>query len=72
MYPTLAISTSTFADMTTYYCHTLEEALRRAKKAGKRLGCWYGGITLRSGKRGFAIYKEGVVIELYSFVGKQV
>jgi len=39
--------------MTTYYCHTLEEALNRAKKAGKRSGCWYGGITLKSGKKGF-------------------
>lgn len=23
----------------TYYCHTLEEALKRAKMAGKRSGC---------------------------------
>lgn len=47
--------------MTTYYCHTLEEALKRAKAAGKRPGCWYGGIVLKSGRRGFAIYREGKV-----------
>jgi hypothetical protein len=45
--------------MTTYYCHTLEEALKRAKKAGKRPGYWYGGIVLKSGKRAFAVYREG-------------
>ena len=28
-----------------------------------------GGITLRSGRRGFAIYREGKVIEQYTFVG---
>ena len=70
MYLTLAISKVIFAsDMTTYYCHSLEEALKRAKKAGKRPGCWYGGIVLKSGKRGFAIYREGKVIEQYSVMG---
>ena len=69
MYPALAISRVIFASvMTTYYCHTLEEALKQAKKAGKRPGCFYGGITLKSGKRGFAIYREGKVIEQYSFI----
>ena len=67
--PTLAISPSTFADMTTYYCHSLEEALKRAKAAGKRPGCWYGGIVLKSGKMGFAVYREGKVIEQYSVIG---
>ena len=57
------------ADMTTYYCHTIEEALKKAKAAGKRPGCFYGGITLKSGKRGFAIYKEEKVIEQYSVIG---
>jgi len=52
--------------MTTYYCTSLEEALRRAKAAGKRPGCYYGGITLRSGRKGFAIYKDGKVVEQYS------
>ena len=72
LYLTLAISQVIFAsDMTTYYCHTIEEALRRAKHAGKRPGCFYGGITLKSGKRGFAIYREGKVIEQYSVIGKK-
>ena len=55
-----------FGDVITYYCNTLEEALRRAKIAGKQPGCHYGGITLRSGKPGFAIYRDGKVIEQYS------
>ena len=54
--------------MTTYYCHTLEEALMRAKVAGKKHGCHFGGIVLKSGKRGFAIYREGKVIEQYSVI----
>ena len=58
--------------MTTYYCHTLEEALRRAKKAGKRPGCFFGGIILKSGKRGFAVYREGKVVERYSVIGNPV
>ena len=67
----LAISRVIFAsDMTTYYCHSLEEALTRAKKAGKRPGCFYGGITLKSGKTGFAIYRDGKVIERYSVIGR--
>lgn len=52
--------------MVTYYCRTIEEALRRAKTAGKQPGCFYGGITLRSGRRGFAIYKDGKVVEQYT------
>ena len=71
LYPTLTHRRPIFtADMTTYYCHTIEEALKRAKKAGKRSGCWYGGITLKSGKKGFAIYREGKVIEQYTFIGR--
>ena len=67
LYLTLAISQVIFAsDMTIYYCHTLEEALRRAKQAGKRLGCHLRGITLRNGRKGFAIYKEGIIIEQYT------
>ena len=52
--------------MTTYYCHTIEEALKRAKKAGRKPGCFFGGIILKSGKKGFAIYRDGKVIEQYS------
>ena len=48
--------------MTTYYCPNIEEALRRAKKAGREAGCYFGGITLRGGQRGFAVYRDGTVI----------
>lgn len=58
-------------DMTTYYCHTLEEVLKRAKAAGKKPGCRYCGIILKNGKRGFAVYKEGIVIEQYSVIGRK-
>ncbi len=69
MYRTLATSPPIFAfAMTTYYCHTLEEALRRAKIAGKGAGCYFGGIVLRSGERGFAVYREGKIVEQYSAV----
>ena len=37
----------------------MEEALRRAKKAGREPGCTPDGITLKSGRRGFAVYREG-------------
>ena len=40
----------------------MEEALRRAKKAGREPGCYFGGITLRSGRRGFAVYRDGKVV----------
>ena len=71
LYPTLAISQIIFAaDITTYYCLSLEEALKRAKIAGKRPGCRYCGIVLKNGKRGFAIYKDGEVIEQYSIIGR--
>ena len=69
MYSVLAHLAPNFVnEMTTYYCYTLEEALRRAKAAGKKPGCHFGGIILKSGKRGFAIYKEGKVIEQYSVI----
>ena len=55
-----------FATMTTYYFRDPEEALKKAKAAGKRPGCWYGGITLRSGKKGWAIYKDGKEVEQYA------
>ena len=73
MYTSLAISTFTFADMTTYYCTTIEEALRRVKRAVKVAypGCYFGGITLRSGKRGFAIYREGKVVKQYTALGQE-
>ena len=71
LYPALAHRRPTFtADMTTYYCPNMEEALRRAKKAGREAGCYFGGITLRFGRRGFAIYREGKVVEQYTFIGR--
>jgi hypothetical protein len=51
-----------------YYCISIEEALRRAKNAGKKPGCYFGGITLPSGRKGFAIYKEGKIIEKYTAI----
>ena len=33
--------------------------------AGKQPGCFFGGITLKSGRKGFAIYREGKVVERY-------
>ncbi len=54
--------------MTTFYCTSPEEALRRAKAAGKLPGRHYGGITLPSGRKGFAVYEGIKVIEQYSFV----
>ena len=62
----LALAPFIFGGVITHYCSTLEEALRRAKAAGKVPGCHYGGIVLPSGKKGFAIYREGKVIERYT------
>ena len=58
------------AAMTTYYFRNPEEALKRAKAAGKRPGCWYGGITFSSGKKGWAIYRDGKVVERYAVMNK--
>ena len=46
--------------MTIYYCATIEEALRRVKRAVKVAypDCYFGGVTLRSGRRGFAVYRD--------------
>ncbi len=49
----------------SHNCYSFEEALRRAKIAGKKPGCYFGGITLKSGRKGFAIYREGKVVEKY-------
>ena len=54
------------AAVITYYFKNPEEALKRAKAAGKKPGCWWGGITLPSGKKGWAIYKGGKVVEQYA------
>ncbi len=52
--------------MVTYYFKNPEEALKWAKAAGKKPGYWYGGITLRSGKKGWAIYKDGKIVGQYA------
>ena len=73
LYLTLAHRRPTFiAEMTTYYCPNMEEALRRAKKAGREPGCYFGGITLRSGRRGFAVYRDGKVVAQYTAIGPGV
>ena len=43
---------------------TKEEALKKAKQAGKQPGCEFWGITI-SGKKGFAVYKNGTLVERY-------
>lgn len=35
-----------------------------------RPGCHFGGIVLKSGRKGFAIYREGEVIEQFSVIGR--
>ena len=52
--------------MVTNYFRNPEEALKRAKAAGRQPGCWYGGITLPSGKKGWAIYRGGKEVERYA------
>ena len=58
--------------LSCYYRSAIEEALRRVQRAVKVAypGCYFGGITLRSGRRGFAVYREGKVIEQYTFIGR--
>ena len=36
-----------------------------AKQAGKKPGCYYGGITFPNGKKGFAVYRNGTKVEFY-------
>lgn len=61
-----------FATVITYYFKNPEDALKRAKAAGKQPGCWYGGITLRSGKKGWAIYKDGKIVEQYAVMNNSI
>ena len=58
--------------MVTYYFKNPEEALKRAKAAGKKPSCWYGGITLRSGKKGWAISKDGKMVEQYAVMNSSL
>ncbi len=59
------LADKTESAMTTYYFKNPEDALKQARMAGKQPGCWYGGITLPSGKKGWAIYKGSKIIEQY-------
>ena len=54
------------AAMTTYYFKNPEEALKRVKVAAKQPGYHYGGITLPSGKKGWALYRDGREVERYA------
>lgn len=49
----------------THYCRTQEDALRRAKQVAKQPGYDFWGITMPNGKRGFVIYKKGIMVERY-------
>ena len=35
-------------------------------------GCYFGGITLRSGRRGFIVYRDGKVVAQYTAMGPGV
>lgn len=67
----MAQACCTFVRMRTYYCVTIEEALQRAKAAAKRPLHFYGSIILPSGRKGFAVYKDGKVLEQYSYMNKK-
>ncbi len=56
------IATYLAAAMLTYYFRNPEDALKQAKADSKHPGCYFGGITLPSGKRGFAVYKDGKIV----------
>ena len=56
-----------FAFVKTIYCTSIEEALKRARRSAQLPGRHYGGITLPSGRRGFAVYEGGSVVEQYSY-----
>lgn len=51
--------------MITHYCGTQEEVLKRAKKAAKKPGYEYRGITLSDGRKGFAVYRNGNLVERF-------
>ena len=55
-----------FVPMVTVYCTSLEESLKLARKSARTPGRHYGGITLPSGRKGFAVYEGGRVVEQYS------
>ena len=64
------IATYLAAAMLTYYFRDPEDALKRAKADSKHPGCYFGGITLPSGKRGFAVYEGSQIVERYAVKAK--
>jgi len=67
----LAQQVYTLRAMTTYYFKNPEEALKRVKAAAKQPGYHYGGITLPSGKKGWALYREGKEVERYAVMERR-
>ena len=61
----MAHSLTIFTAMDTYYIKTHEEALRKAKQAGKQQDCEFRGITLPDGSKGFNVYRKGTLVERY-------
>ena len=61
---------SYLAAMITYYFKNPEEALKRVKAAAKQPGCHYSGITLPSGKKGWALYRDGKEIERFTVMNR--
>ena len=58
----------TFTAMTTYYFKKQEDALKKAKQAGKQPNTVFGGITLPNGRIGFNVYKNGSLVERYMVI----
>ena len=56
------------ATMTTYYFRKQEDALKKAKQAGKVPNTEINGITLANGRKGFEIYRKGNLVERYLVV----
>ena len=48
----------------------IDSAVQR--KRGGEPGCYFGGITLRSGRRGFAVYRDGKVVAQYTAMGRRL
>lgn len=51
--------------MTTYYFKKKEDALRKAKQAGKKPNTTFNGMTMPDGRIGFDVYRKGTLVERY-------
>ena len=58
-------SFSYLAAMTTYYFKKQEDALRKAKQAGKQPNATFNGMTMPDGRKGFDVYRKGTLVERY-------